>query len=680
MPGPALRPGIRIIEQLYRGERSYVIKDPVSHKYFRFRPAEAAVIRRFDGSRSAAEIAADLAAEGMVISAAGIATFARTLAELGLLERSLQEQTSIELERLRNERRRRRSLFRGEWLRMRWSVGDADRFFDWLTPRLWWGFSRPFVVGSIALFLVYGWILSSRWADFTAATAATFAPAALDPGRILILIATFFGLTLVHELAHGIACKHYGGEVHELGFMLLYFTPAFFCNVNDAWSFPERRARLWVTAAGTWVELGVTAIAAIVWVLAAPGTLLSQVAIATVLIGGFSAIISNANPLLPLDGYFALVDWLEIPNLRRRAAAQLTWWVRWHVLRLEMPPTEATPREQRIFLWYGTLAAIYITLFLGWIALAVVGRAYRAIGFVGGAIVVVLILALLRRRLVTGWRGLVLAVRARSGGARWRAWRRRGPWVLIGLLVIAALVPWDLTTAGSFTVAAARNLAITAPDSGVVVAMFGREGEALAAGQPVLEILQLDLGRAAAVDRRLADSLATVVREARAGADAGEETRAAAESTGAAAELAATRSRIAMGTIRARIAGTVVTPHPEAQIGRRVGAGDTLLLLQDLGLLEARIRLSSAGAVRVAAGQPVRLVSYQRATEPFEGAVASVAPIGAGGPLEARVTLPAATALRVGATGEARVVLRRSTLLGALWWEVRGRIRNDLLL
>jgi biotin carboxyl carrier protein len=178
----------------------------------------------------------------------------------------------------------------------------------------------------------------------------------------------------------------------------------------------------------------------------------------------------------------------------------------------------------------------------------------------------------------------------------------------------------------------------------------------------------------------LADSLATVVREARAGADAGEETRAAAESTGAAAELAATRSRIAMGTIRARIAGTVVTPYPEAQIGRRVGAGDTLLLLQDLGLLEARIRLSSAGAVRVAAGEPVRLVSYQRATEPFEGAVASVAPIGAGGPLEARVTLPAATALRVGATGEARVVLRRSTLLGALWWEVRGRIRNDLLL
>ena len=48
----------------------------------------------------------------------------------------------------------------------------------------------------------------------------------------------------IHELGHGFTCKHFGGQVHEIGAMLIYFQPAFFCNVNDAWTFPELRARL----------------------------------------------------------------------------------------------------------------------------------------------------------------------------------------------------------------------------------------------------------------------------------------------------------------------------------------------------------------------------------------------------------------------------------------------------
>jgi putative peptide zinc metalloprotease protein len=35
-----------------------------------------------------------------------------------------------------------------------------------------------------------------------------------------------------------------------MGFMLLFFMPALYCNVSDAWLFPERSKRLWVTFAG----------------------------------------------------------------------------------------------------------------------------------------------------------------------------------------------------------------------------------------------------------------------------------------------------------------------------------------------------------------------------------------------------------------------------------------------
>src|SRR5262245_40564376 len=130
MRSPALRAGVDLIEQNYRGEQSFVAKDPETHKYFRFRPAEAAVIRTFDGSRSIEEIAFALGQSGLSLSTGAIEAFARTLSKLGLLEQTVVERSSHQLERLRAERRRRRSLFRGEWLRMRWSIGDADGFFS----------------------------------------------------------------------------------------------------------------------------------------------------------------------------------------------------------------------------------------------------------------------------------------------------------------------------------------------------------------------------------------------------------------------------------------------------------------------------------------------------------------------------------------------------------------------
>ena len=94
MRGPALQPGVVLIEQLYRGDQSFVVKDPVTHKYFRFRPTEAAVIRSLDGTRSIEEIVLALAEQGLAISAGAIEAFARTLSRMGLLERSLAERTS----------------------------------------------------------------------------------------------------------------------------------------------------------------------------------------------------------------------------------------------------------------------------------------------------------------------------------------------------------------------------------------------------------------------------------------------------------------------------------------------------------------------------------------------------------------------------------------------------------
>ena len=58
---------------------------------------------------------------------------------------------------------------------------------------------------------------------------------------IVLLWLTMCLLTTAHEFSPvGLTCTYFGGTVREVGFLLLYFQPAFYCNVSDAWLFPEK--------------------------------------------------------------------------------------------------------------------------------------------------------------------------------------------------------------------------------------------------------------------------------------------------------------------------------------------------------------------------------------------------------------------------------------------------------
>ena len=681
---PRLRPDLAIVEQVFRGETSFVVKDPATGKYFRFRPVEVGVMRCFDGHRTPDEIAATLTEQGLRLTARVVEGFARKLASIGLLERTLADRTTLELERLRAERRRRRrpALFRGELMRMRWSLGDPDRLFDRVLPSIRWMFSRGFVAASVALFATYFFILAATWTDFSRTLGELYSFSTITFGTIVVVWLTGLVVILVHELGHGFTCKYFGGEVHEMGFMLIYLQPAFYCNVNDAWSFPTLRARLWVTAAGSWIQIIVASLAAIVWFVAQPGTLASEVAVAAMLVGGASTLVTNANPLIPLDGYFALTDWLEIPNLRMRALGYFGWWIRRHVLRLEVPEPEVTDRERRVFLIYGALAVCYIGGILGFIAFWIVGRAQQAFGALGFVLATGLVLMLLRRPIGDWGRSIVLAVRARRAN---RPTRRPWRWP-VGLalgVILLAILPWTLTTSGRFVVAPVRTMEVTAPDSGIIAAVFVREGMRVAAGAPLARLIDRGLERELLAATRAVDSVSVAVSRARAGATAGLTERLEAEQLQAMSRMAAVQTRVDALTIRALGSGIVITPRVQELQGHRVVAGDAIMRVAMLDSLEARVALARAGAASVRPGQVVHLISYS-AAHPVAATVAAVAPAGSGqserGTIEARIPVDSSTGWRAGATGEASIELRRSTVLAALWWNVRQRLRGDILL
>jgi putative peptide zinc metalloprotease protein len=682
--GPRLRPDLAIVEQVFRGETSFVVKDPATHKYFRFRPVEVGVMRHFDGRRTPDEIAAALAEQGLKLTGRAVEGFARKLASIGLLERTLAERTTLEIERLRAERRRRRqtALFRGELMRMRWSLGDPNRLFDRTLPALRWMFTPGFVAVSIVAFATYFLILGATWSAFSRTVAALYSLANLTVGTVMVLWLTALVVILVHELGHGYTCKYFGGEVHEMGFMLIYFQPAFYCNVNDAWSFPALRARLWVTAAGSWIQLFVASMAAVVWYVARPGTLASEVAVAAMLVGGVTTIVTNANPLIPLDGYFALTDWLEIPNLRVRALGYFGWWLRRHLLRIDLPEPAVSDREKHVFLVYGALAVCYIGTLFTIVALWLTGRARAALGAIGVAIALLLVLLVARRGIAEWGRSIAMGVRgwrAAHAGTRWWQWPAFG---LVGLLIVLALVPWTLTTSGRFVVAPLSTMEVTAPDSGIIATILVREGMEVTTGAPLVRVINRGLERALLASARAVDSLSVATSRARAAQSTGLAERLEAERAEAVAQFTALQSRVDALIVRARWTGVVTTPRVQELEGRQVAAGDVIMRVASLDTLEARVALARGGASSVVPGQVVHLIAYGDAANPVDATVAAVARAGdrREGTVEVRVPVRRDSGWRAGATGEASVDLERSSALVALWWNLRQRVRNDLLI
>ncbi len=680
---PSLRGDLVLVEQTYRGEQSYIVKDPKSRKYFRFRPVEIRVMQSLDGVRTAAEAAAALVENGINVSASAVEKFAGKLKGMGLLERTLGERSVLMMERLRAQRRSRLrggGLVQGDILRMRWSMGDPDKFMDRTIPYLRFFYTRAFLMVSVVLFAIYLLILAVKWPDFSHAVAELYR-FELSAGTLVIFWLTATGIIAIHELGHGYTCKHFGGQVHEIGAMLLYFEPAFFCNVNDAWTFPDLKARLWVTAAGSWIQLVFASLASIVWWAATPGSFVSEVALSAVIIGGVTSILMDANPLIPLDGYYALSDYLEVPNLRQRSFAHLQWLIRSRLFRLDVPRPVSDEREQRIFLIYGVLAAVYIASIFLMIGGLAFGWLNRALGALGIALFVVAFWLMIRSTLREWASTAVAAWRERRTAWRGRPFRERVSIAAIIVVLIGAIVPRPITVTGHFTAAPARLIPLTAPDSGVVGRVYARQGTWVTPGTPLVEIRDFDLERGALAARRRSDSLTARETQARAAGRPAEVARLEAERATEDARLAGLEADRDNLTIRAVGSGMVLTPRPEDLAGRWVDRGHPVLQLGLPDSVEVRVALAGSGSTLVRPGQHLSLVFHADGAR-IGTQVGSVARASTGdsGAVEVRAALTVGPNARAGMTGEASVTIRQSNVWGSLWWGVRRRIRSDILL
>jgi putative peptide zinc metalloprotease protein len=565
-----MRPRLRLHAQIHRhcnrGQRWYVLQDHQSGRFFRVSPAGNLVLCLMDGRRSMQQIW-ELAGQRFGAERPTRDEVVRLLVQLhqsDLLHGELPPDMA-ELER-RAERQRRRSLI--AWIKspmaMRFPLLDPERFLEHTLALVRPVFTAAGFVAWLALVSIGAALAALHWPELTANASDRI----LAADNILLLALTYPLVKALHELGHAYATKAGGGEVHEMGIMLLVFLPVPYVDASASSAFRGRWRRALVGAAGIMVELALAASAMILWVQLGPG-FPRAAAFNVMLIGGVSTVLFNGNPLLRFDGYYVLSDIVEIPNLDARAKRYLLYLLQRYLLGLEQAESPVQgPGEQRWFVLYGLTSFAYrLSVMLG-IALFVATQ-FFVVGVVLALWSVVQMFALPLFRVL---RYLLVSPQLRL--------RRRRAVAMSGgvaalLLALLFLVPLPFATIGEGVIWVPDDDILRAGGEGFVQRLLVPPDSEVAAGQPVIQLedpvaaAQVEVKRAelAVLQNRftavnLIDLVqARLVRE--------QLDRAAANFTRA-------EQRQGDLVIRATRAGRFVVPDATKLVGKFVHKGDLL--------------------------------------------------------------------------------------------------------
>jgi putative peptide zinc metalloprotease protein len=474
---PRLRSHVRIRRHEYRGKRWYVVEDRISRRTHRFNPAAHFIIGLMNGRRSMQQIwDAAVARLGDEVP-----TQDEVIQLLGQLHNAdvMQCEVAPDIDDLL--RRAHRTTLRTQlqrWmmpLAIRIPLVDPDRLLERWLP---WYRAIFGPLGAIAWLIVVGWglfLAIQNWDDLT----HDITHRVLAPENLLIMGLVFPVLKALHEFGHACAVKAWGGEVHEMGIMLLVLMPIPYVDASSANTFPEKRRRVVVGAAGMVVELFLAAIALFLWLEMEPG-LLRAVLFNVILIASISTVLFNANPLLRFDGYYILADLLEIPNLRQRAMQHLqAFFQRW-LFGIEPPRSDASHRE-RFWLVFFAISAFLYRIFITLVIAVFVASEYLFIG-------VVLALWAIGFGVVMPLAGLFYYVVAspRLRQRRLRAVVSAGA-VCLALYALVFLLPVPSWTNAQGVVWPPDQAALRIGTDGFIQRVVAEPGSRVERGQPLIE-------------------------------------------------------------------------------------------------------------------------------------------------------------------------------------------------
>ena len=373
VPGYALK---RLTDA--RGETYWILKNLRTDAYLRLNAEQVFLWEQMDGQATVQDIAVAYMLEHGKLAIMGLLMLLDQLQQKGFIEPLVDVYGAAE----QSIARRRANVW---WRRLVRGVLNTELAIDgideWIA-RSYRAVGRFLFLPAVqwamlAVILAGGAVFVGTLVGFVPRDVALLGGAGTLVGVVTLYVLQFVTL-LIHEWSHAIATKHYGREVRRGGFLIYMGMPAAFVDTTDIWMEP-RRPRIVVSWAGPHSGFFLGGLASLL-MLVAPGAfaqgVLYQFAFLTYLTS-----IMNLNPLLKLDGYYILMDWLEIPRLREKSLAFLSGQ-----LREKLRKREKLTRDEVIFTVFGALSALWTALTLGLLALTLGGYALSAVRSTWGQI------------------------------------------------------------------------------------------------------------------------------------------------------------------------------------------------------------------------------------------------------------------------------------------------------
>lgn len=371
---------LQISKHVYCGQNYWVVGDPISLEFYRFNEQEYALLSWCDGQRSLDEIK-ELFEERFApyrIKHKEIQSFLIDLYQKALLVSGEFDQGRHLYQIGKKKKLKKAAKQASNVLAIRWKGINPDGLLEIIEPYTSWFFSKPMVGVVITIMISALALVCTQYQEFAARLPSI--DEFFGPHNWLGLVLVIAGTKVIHELAHGVACKRYGGVCHELGVMFLVFIPTLFVNTSDSWRIESKWKRATIGAAGIYVELFMASIATFLWwFLVSPGPL-EYILLNIMVLSTVSTILFNGNPLLRFDGYFVLADLLEIPNLGERSGKLIRNWFLTGGLGVRETDEYRTPWETKVWLASYNILSFLYKVFIVYLIAFVVVKIFRPFG------------------------------------------------------------------------------------------------------------------------------------------------------------------------------------------------------------------------------------------------------------------------------------------------------------
>lgn len=586
---PRLRSHAHVHRHVYRGAVWYVLQDHSTGRFHRFTPVANLVIGLMNGERTVQAIW-DLACARLGEDAPPQDDVIKLLSDLhraDVLQSDAPPDMLEQHERRGKQRRTQRKQSIGNPIAIRVPLIDPDAFTERLMP-----FLRPLFgwFGAVLWLAVVAWgstLVALRWPELTYGVADHV----FSVQNLLLIWLIFPLIKVLHELGHAFAVKAEGGEVHEMGVMLLVLMPIPYVDASAASAFRSKYRRMLVGAAGILVELFIAAVAMIVWTQLEPG-LARAIAYNVMLITGASTLLFNGNPLLRYDGYYILSDWLEIPNLAQRANEYIGYLLNRYVFGVEGAKSPVAASGERGWFVFYAIASFAYRMFIMVAIVLLIASQYFVVGIV---LAIWAFYSMAAQPL--GKKIIYLFSSPQLSRRRTRALAAMTAIVTAGVLLLAA-VPAPSSTLAQGVVWAPEHAQVRAGADGVVSELLSRPGQRARAGDVLVRLEDPELhAKLRVLEAQLAElearySAAIVTNRVQ--GDMIQEQIAQAR-----AEYDAARNRLAELEVRSPSAGVLTVENAANLTGRFVQRGELLAWVLEPGASRVRVVVPQSDADRV---------------------------------------------------------------------------------